>query len=140
LKINIFYDNINFRVKDWRKIKELIKKVISKESKISGDLNFIITDDKILLELNIEFLKHNYYTDVISFKYNNQNNLYGEVYISIDAVKRNAKNYKISYSMELLRVMIHGVLHLCGYNDINKIKKKKMRMQEDYWLRVYKKL
>lgn len=140
MKINIFYDNIDFRVKGWRKIKELIKKVISKESKISGDLNFIITDDKILLELNIEFLKHNYYTDVISFNSNNQNNLSGEVYISIDAVKRNAKNYKISYSMELLRVMIHGVLHICGFNDINKIEKEKMRMHEDYWLRVYKKL
>ena len=94
MKIKIFYDNIDFRVRGWRKIEKLVKKVISKENKISGDLNFIVTNDKTLKEINNKYLKHNFNTDVISFNYEDQGNLFGEIYISIDTVKRNAKNYK----------------------------------------------
>jgi len=137
LKIKIFYDNIDFRVRGWRKIEKLVKKVISKENKISGDLNFIVTNDKTLKKINIKYLKHNFNTDVISFNYENQGNLSGEIYVSIDTVKRNAKNYKVSYRIELVRVMIHGVLHICGYEDKNSQEKEKMREQEDWWLRVY---
>ena len=137
MKIKIFYDNIDFRVRGWRKIEKLVKKVISKENKISGDLNFIVTNDKTLKKINIKYLKHNFNTDVISFNYENQGNLYGEIYVSIDTVKRNAKNYKVSYRIELVRVMIHGVLHICGYEDKNSHEKEKMRELEDWWLRVY---
>jgi rRNA maturation RNase YbeY len=137
LKIKIFYDNIDFRVRGWRKIEKLVKKVISKENKISGDLNFIVTNDKTLKKINIKYLKHNFNTDVISFNYENQGNLSGEIYVSIDTVKRNAKNYKVSYRIELVRVMIHGVLHICGYEDQNNLEKEKMSELEDWWLRVY---
>ena len=140
MKINVFYDNITFRITGWRKIKKLVEKVISEENNISGDLNFIITNDVVLKEMNMKFLKHNYFTDVISFNYNDQNNLIGEVFISIDAVKRNAKNYKVSYRQELLRVIIHGELHICGYEDRNSVEKDNMRKREEYWLGVYEKI
>jgi len=140
LKIRIFYDNVDFRIKGWRKIKKLIEKVISKEDKISGDLNFILTNDSILKKINIEFLKHNYNTDVISFNYYDQNNLTGEIYISIETVKRNAKNYKVSYRNEMIRVIIHGVLHICGYEDRDDREKREMKNHENFWLKVYNEL
>ena len=140
MNINIFYDNIDFRVKGWRKIKRLIEKVIAKEKNTSGDLNFILTSDDILKEINAKYLNHNYYTDVISFNYDYQNSPIGEVYISIDTIKRNAKNYKISYRNELLRVIVHGVLHICGYNDEKNEERRNMRKLEDFWLDVYKEM
>ena len=140
MKIRIFYDNIDFRIRSWRKIKKLVEKVISEEDKISGDLNFIITNDTILKEINVKFLSHDYFTDVISFNYDYQNNLAGEIYISIDMVKRNAKNYKVSYNDELLRVIIHGVLHICDYDDKKDEERKKMRRLENLWMKVFKKM
>jgi probable rRNA maturation factor len=139
LSIKIFYDNIDFRVRGWRKVKGLIEKVILKEGKLSGDLNFILTSDDVLREMNIRFLKHNYYTDVITFDYSDKNRISGEIYLSIDSVKINAKNYEVSYSEELMRVIIHGVLHLCGYKDKSKEERKVMRSMEDFWLSEYEK-
>jgi probable rRNA maturation factor len=140
LNIRIYYDNVDFRIKGWRKIRKLIEKVISKEDKISGDLNFIMTNDSIMKKINNEFLKHNYNTDVISFNYDDQNTLAGEIYISVETVKRNAKNYKVSYRHEMIRVIIHGVLHMCRYEDRNNMEKGKMRKREDFWLKVYNEL
>lgn len=140
MNIQIFYDNINFRVKNWRNVKKLIEKVISEEGKISGDLNFILTNDTILKEINVQFLKHNYYTDVVSFDYGEHNIIAGDIYISIDTVKINAKNYKVSYRLELVRVIIHGVLHLCGYEDKTAMEKDVMRRRENSWLRVYREI
>jgi probable rRNA maturation factor len=134
LNIRLFYDETRFRIKGWKKRRILIEKVITGEGKTPGDLNFILTTDKNIRIINAEFLKHNYNTDVISFNYETDHFITGEVYISIDTVKRNAKNYKISYSTELLRVIIHGVLHLCGYNDTSEAEREGMRKREDFWL------
>lgn len=135
MSIRIFYDETSFRLKGWRKAEQIIKNVITKEGKISGDLNFIITNDERLKEINIEFLEHDYYTDVITFNYNSGNIINGEIYISLERVKENALNYNVSLEIELLRVIIHGILHLVGYDDSDAESKRKMRRMEDFWIK-----
>jgi rRNA maturation RNase YbeY len=137
LNIKIFYDNISFRLKESKKIRKLIEEVIMNEEKYSDDLLFIFTSDERIKEINKEFLNHNRYTDVIAFDYSKGINIVGEIYISIDTVKFNANNYKVSLILEVLRVMIHGTLHLCGYEDRSKRQKKIMTGMEDKWIKEY---
>jgi probable rRNA maturation factor len=134
LSIRIFYDETVFRLKRSRKVLEIVKEIITKEKKTSGDLSFVITNDDRLREINIEFLEHDYYTDVITFNYNEKSEVSGEIYISLDRVKENALNYNVSLEAELLRVIVHGVLHLVGYDDKSDEEKSEMRRMEDYWL------
>jgi probable rRNA maturation factor len=135
LKIKIFYDLSTYKLKSSKKILRSIKKVIRNENKIPGDLNFIFTTDTELIKLNKEFLQHSYFTDVIAFENNDGKIINGEVYLSIDTVKRNANNYKVSLKEEVIRVMIHGTLHLCGYKDKRKTEKNRMIEKENKWLR-----
>ncbi len=137
MNVRIFYDEVNYRLRDWRKAVKIFEKVIRSENKMPGDLNFIITDDQAIKKVNLEFLKHNYFTDVIAFDNGDSNVINGEIYISIDTVKRNSVNYKVSLKNELLRVMIHGLLHLCGYSDNTAKKRESMRGLEDFWLSEY---
>jgi rRNA maturation RNase YbeY len=136
LKIKIYYDDTEYRLRGSRNSLEIMKKVISGEGKYTGDLSFIITSDKKLIKINKEFLNRDYYTDVIAFDYGNKGTINGEIYISIDAIKRNAINYKVSLRNELHRVMIHGILHLCGYTDEKVEKKKLMHKREEKWLKL----
>ena len=137
MNIRIFYDDVGTRIEGWKKVRNLLVKVISEEKKVPGDLNFILTTDKVLRRINRKFLNHSYNTDVISFRYNDGPEIDGEIYISVDTVKINANNYKVSFRMELLRVMIHGLLHLCGYEDGTEREKLKMREMEDFWIMDY---
>ena len=136
MSIRIFYDETNFRIKGWRKVVKIINEVIAKEQKISGDLRFIITNDHNLREINIKFLEHDYNTDVITFNYNSGKVVNGEVYISLETVNENSLNYNVSLSLEVLRVIIHGVLHLVGFDDKTEAEKTQMRKMEDLYLEM----
>lgn len=134
MSIRIFYEDVGYRLRGWRKAAKLFSKVIREENRVPGDLNFIIAGDEYIRAINIEFLKHNYYTDVITFDNSSGDHTGGEIYISIDTVRSNAAEYGGSVNDELLRVMIHGVLHLCGYDDATEEERNNMRKMEDRWL------
>ncbi len=136
MSIKIFYDDIDFRLKGWKKVRKVIEKVISEKNKISNDLNFIITKDETLRKINIQFLGHDYNTDVISFNYNSGNVINGEIYISIETVKRNAESYNVNLTSEVKRVFIHGLLHILGYDDKTGKQRNEMNKMEDMWLLI----
>ncbi|WP_339622606.1 rRNA maturation RNase YbeY [uncultured Winogradskyella sp.] len=107
--------------------------ILEEECKI-GDINYIFCDDTYLHKLNVDFLDHDTLTDIISFDYSVGKELHGDVYISIERVKDNATDFKTSFHDELCRVMVHGVLHYCGYKDKAKTDAELMRSKEDYYL------
>jgi probable rRNA maturation factor len=132
LSVKIYYDQIKYRIHKTKEIKRFLEKVITDENKTPGDLVFILTNDETLVEINKKFLKRDYYTDVITFDYSADGAVNGEIYMSIDTIRRNALSYKSGVKQELFRVMIHGVLHLCGYKDEEREDRKKMiRRQEE---------
>jgi len=131
LKIRIYYDNIKYRIRRTGELKEFLEKVIKGENYIPGDLIFILTGDESMLEMNRKFLNHDWHTDVISFDWSEEGRANGEVYLGFETICRNAGSLGIRVREELIRVMIHGTLHLCGYNDENRADREKMfGMQE----------
>lgn len=111
-----------------------IKAIAEEESREVGDISFVFCDDNYLLKINNEFLDHDTYTDIITFDYSAGNELISEIYVSTDRVEENAKKYKQTFENEIHRVMIHGVLHLCGYKDKLTEEKQIMRDKENHYL------
>ena len=140
MNIRFFYDGINFRINRSGGKKIFLEKVITDEKKNPGDLDFVFTNDENILEMNKKFLGHDYYTDVISFDYSDESKVNGEIYVSIETVRRNAIEYKVNIDEEIMRVLIHGVLHLCGYRDTEIDEKKNMFLKQERLLQEYKKL
>ncbi|MBN8691911.1 MAG: rRNA maturation RNase YbeY [Bacteroidetes bacterium] len=126
-----------FKLKKSALIKKWIEKVAAKEKRSVGDLSYVFVSDEELLKINRQFLKHNTYTDIITFDYSENKKISGEIFISVDRVEENAKKMGTTFEDEIHRVIIHGVLHLCGYKDKTKIDSDNMRKQEDKALRVF---
>lgn len=124
----------NFELDNEDKLSSWISNTISDEGFKEGEINYIFCDDAYLLNLNIEFLDHDTLTDIISFDYTMGKLISGDVYISIERVRENAKDFNVSFENELSRVMIHGILHYCGYKDKTDSDTSEMRSKENYYI------
>ena len=130
-----FHCEIKFVLKNQRALQKWIEDVIISENKELGDINYVFCSDEYLLERNIKYLNHDTLTDIISFNYCEGDIISSDIMISIDRIKENSIIFENSFSKELHRVMIHGVLHLIGYNDKTKKEKQTMREREDFYLK-----
>jgi len=129
MAVKFYLADIKFVLNHKRQLKKSIESLFSDQNKDLKSLTYVFTSDEYLLKINQDFLKHDYFTDVITFTLSaEKNKIEGEVYISIDRVKENAKQLATDFSSELHRVMIHGALHLCGHKD--KLKKDQFRMRK----------
>ena len=123
-----------FAVKDEEKISDWVAFVLDQEEKELGEINYIFCDDDYLQEINIKTLNHNTLTDIISFDYTIGDVVSGDIYISYERVRENAGQLGVEFTDELHRVMVHGILHYCGYLDKDDKDKLTMRSKEDYYL------
>ena len=130
--------SISFRLKEKARIKTWIKTVTEKEKHRLGDINYIFCSDEELLEINIRHLNHNTYTDIITFDYTEGDRISSDIFISVDRVAENAEKFEASFDEELHRVMIHGILHLCGYKDKSKADAALMRKKENDALKLFR--
>ncbi len=135
--IRFLTDNIEMPLLDEQKVRRWIESVASDYGKRIGDVNYIFCDDEKILAVNQEFLGHDYYTDVITFDYSEGDTISGDIFISLDTVRSNAEKYGVPYGEELQRVMVHGVLHLCGVNDKGPGERKKMEAAENHALTLF---
>lgn len=130
-KIGFFSEDISFRLSDIRNKRQWLEKVIESEGKIAGEISYIFCSDDFLYKMNVQYLNHDTLTDVITFDYTEANKISGDIFISIPRVKENAIDFGKAFEEELNRVMVHGVLHLCGYKDKTTKDEKIMRLKED---------
>lgn len=129
--ISFYNSNIKFSFSNKRLVKNWIKRVIENHQYKAGDINIIFTNDNELLQINKQFLQHDYFTDIITFNLCEDNIVSGELYISIDTVRSNSLEYNQDFILELHRVIIHGILHLIGFDDHSIPDKEQMRKMED---------
>ena len=134
--ISFNYEN-DFQLTNEDQISTWISKVILSEKKKEGDINYIFCDDEYLLNLNEQYLDHNTLTDIISFDYCVGNELHGDIFISIERVQDNAKDFNVSFEEELKRVLAHGILHYCGYKDKSESEEKIMRQKEEEKMKMF---
>ncbi len=126
-----FFSETDFELSKKEELSNWISSVITSEGFSLGDVTYVFCDDAYLHQLNVEFLDHDTFTDIISFDYSMGKEVHGEIYISIERVKENAAQFDTTFENELHRVMIHGVLHYCGYKDKTAPQIKQMRAKED---------
>jgi probable rRNA maturation factor len=134
--INFNYES-DFNLDNEDAIASWLSAVILSENKTEGEINYIFCDDEYLHKINLEYLNHDTLTDIISFDYTMGNEISGDIFVSIERVIDNAKDYNTSFENELKRVLVHGVLHYCGYKDKSEDDEVKMRIKEDEKLTMF---
>ena len=122
----------------YKSISNWLKEVIHKYNKSVGTITYIFCNDEYLLDINIKYLGHDFYTDIVTFDYCHNELISGDLFISLERVSENALLFGVSFKEEFLRVIIHGLLHLLGYGDHTDLEKSSMRMLEDQYLLLYK--
>lgn len=138
-KIHFHKQDLKFRIPSGPKIKIWLSSVAQKEGFTIGEINYIFCSDPYLLNINKEYLDHNYLTDIITFDNSEENGIIeSDIFISIDRVKENAETFKEAFERELHRVMVHGLLHLMGYKDKTTAQKATMRKKENDYLKLFK--
>ena len=126
-----------FELPNESQISNWLNKVIVSENKKEGDINYIFCDDEYLVEINQQYLQHDTLTDIISFDYSVGNELHGDIFISIERVRDNAQDFEVSFEEELQRVLVHGVLHYCGYKDKTESDELVMRNKENEKIKLF---
>jgi len=132
--INFFSEDIDFSLSKEKIIASWIEQTIFKEDKKPNEITYVFCSDEYLHNINLTYLNHDTFTDIITFDYTEKNIINSDIFISIDRVKDNAKKYNNTFENELHRVIIHGVLHLLGYKDKSSEETKEMRAKEDFYL------
>jgi rRNA maturation RNase YbeY len=137
-KVHFFSHDIPTSLKNVTILKQFIESIFKKEKQSLESINYIFCTDKVILEINKKYLNHDFYTDIITFNLSqNDKAISAEVYISVDRVRENALNLQTTIKDELHRVIFHGALHLCGFNDKSKAQKQIMRNRENHYLSKY---
>ena len=134
--IRFFQEEISFRLKEIRRVKHWLGQVLTSEGRNHGDINYIFCNDAYLLKVNQEYLQHDTLTDIITFDNREKPHdpIEADIYISVERVRENADLLKLAFEQELKRVMVHGLLHLCGYGDKTNAEKAAMRQKENDYL------
>lgn len=140
MSIDFIYEDDVYKQIDEHRIKKWILKVLEEENKRPGELVYNFVSEEEILNINTQHLNHNYYTDIITFDNSFVNIINGDLFISLDTIKSNSERFKFSYKEEIYRVIIHGIMHLCGYSDSSDIEKAFMRKLEDKYLAYLEKL
>jgi rRNA maturation RNase YbeY len=133
-RVNFFTEDCIFLFEFSHQIPDVLNQISLNENVEIGRINYIFCSDAFLLEKNKQFLNHDYFTDVITFDYSDEDSISGDIFISIDNVTANSQVYNVTFENELFRVMIHGALHLVGYGDSDEEEQKIMRSKEDFYL------
>ena len=138
MAISFQSENVDFPAIKKRDTANWIKAVAKKYDRQVGEISYLFCDDKKILEINRQYLQHDYYTDIITFDYTENKTISGDITISLDTVRSNSQQYQTEYAEELNRVIIHGILHLCGLDDHTEAEKKAMREAENSALLLLK--
>lgn len=129
-KINFFSEN-DFEIENGESYISWLYKIIASEEKEPGEINFIFCDDYYLHKINLQYLNHDTFTDIISFDNSEGNEISGDIFISTERVAENAKEFMVEFPEELRRVLAHGILHFCGYKDKTESQAEEMRQKEE---------
>lgn len=133
--IYFFNEGVTYVLRNKKKTRKWIISALASEKYVPENINYVFCSDQYLHTTNVTYLKHDTYTDIITFDTSeNADEISGDIFISIDRVKDNARIFNVPFEMELKRVMMHGILHLIGYKDKSKKEKELMRAKEDYYL------